>query len=176
VLSLGGTFFAGSFQSFWEKAETAAATAAGSRLAETNPLRQLLALYIHSAGIENGYGYFAPNVPSNYKLVFELHYRDGRVEYDLPSVANATTGLRITNLYDNIRAAQHPAVRELMMRMLAFAKWQEHPEAIRIRAIFGVANLPPLSAFRQGVKESYETLYAYDFSFKPPAAQPDLSP
>ena len=45
------------------------------------------------AGIETGYGYFAPNVPGGYRLVFELHYPDGRVEYELPSVSSAAAGL-----------------------------------------------------------------------------------
>ena len=61
--------------------------------AASNPVRQALATYLHIAGIETGYGYFAPNVPGSYKLVFELHYPDGRVEYELPSVSSAAAGV-----------------------------------------------------------------------------------
>ena len=58
----------------------------GQDLAASNPAREALATYLHIAGIESGYGYFAPNVPGSYKLVFELHYPDGRVQYELPHV------------------------------------------------------------------------------------------
>jgi len=45
------------------------------------------------AGIEVGYGFFAPNVPNNYKVVFELQYptitlnRSARVSDARPGLA-----------------------------------------------------------------------------------------
>ncbi len=98
----GPTIFPASFKSFSQKAETAVSVALGQHLAASNPIRQALATYLHLAGIETGYGYFAPNVPGSYKLVFELHYPDGRVEYELPSVSGAAAGLRIAGLLDTI--------------------------------------------------------------------------
>ena len=65
-------------------------------------MREALNTYVKLAGIETGYGYFAPNVPGGYRLVFELHYPDGRVEYELPSVRSAAAGLRIAGLLDSI--------------------------------------------------------------------------
>jgi hypothetical protein len=52
-------------------------------------VRNGITVYLHSAGIEAGYGFFAPNVPPNYKLVFELHYPDGRIDYEIPTVNSA---------------------------------------------------------------------------------------
>ena len=131
----------------------------------SNPVRQILGGYLHTAGIEAGYGFFAPNVPSNYKLVFEIHYRDGRIEYDLPSVSGAATGLRLANLLDNIGNTRYDPLREMMLKMLAYSVWREHSNATMIRAVFGFVNLPTATEFEHGKKESYEFLYAYDFHF-----------
>jgi hypothetical protein len=88
LVAQGPTIFPASFKSFFREAETAVSTALGQHLAASNPIRQAIVTYLHLAGIEAGYGYFAPNVPGSYKLVFELHYPDGRVEYELPSVTH----------------------------------------------------------------------------------------
>ncbi len=82
LIARGLTIFPSSFKSFAQKAETVADAVLGQHLAASNAVRQALATYLHIAGIETGYGYFAPNVPGSYKLVFELHYPDGRVEYE----------------------------------------------------------------------------------------------
>jgi len=144
----------------------------GQHLAASNPVRQALATYLHIAGIETGYGYFAPNVPGSYKLVFELHYPDGRVEYELPPVSSAAAGLRIAGLLDKIGRTHYEALRERLVKMVAKSIWQEHPEVKAIRAVFGSINLPSISEFEHGRRESYEFLYAYDFSRREEPAEP----
>ena len=145
----------------------------GQHLAASNPVRQALATYLHMAGIETGYGYFAPNVPGSYKLVFELHYHDGRVEYELPRVSSAAAGLRIAGLLDKIGRTRYDALRERLVKMLAQSIWREHPEVETIRAVFGSITLPNVSEFERGKRESYEFLYAYDFSLREEPAESD---
>ncbi len=135
-------------------------------------LRRALDFYTHATGIETGYGFFAPNVPDNYKLVFELVYPDGRTEVQLPAIGNDATGVRLVDLLDRLSEIEHPELRELMVRMLATNVWREHPEAAEIRAIFGLLRLPNLEAFQRGERATYDTLFAYDFTFAPPASQP----
>jgi hypothetical protein len=166
------TIFPASFRSFSQKAEKAMSVALGQQLAAANPVRQALATYLQVAGIEAGYGYFAPNVPGSYKLVFELHYPDGRVEYELPSVSSAAAGLRIAGLLDNIGRTQYDVLREHLVKMLALSIWREHPEVKTIRAVFGSIRLPSVSEFERGKRESYEFLYAYDFSLQNEPAKP----
>lgn len=165
VLARGRTVFPVSFRDFWQQAETITSAALGEDLAASNPARQALAVYMNSAGIEAGYGFFAPNIPNNYKLVFEIHYPDGRVEYELPQVSGAATGLRMATLLDYIGQTRYAPLRELLLKMLAYSTWQAHPNAMMIRAVLGFVTLPSAADFQRGQKESYEFLYAYDFRF-----------
>ena len=130
-------------------------------------------MYLHSAGIEGGYGFFAPGIPNSSKLVFELHYADGHVEYELPHVSSGAAGLRLISLLDYIGQTEYEPLRQLMLKMLAFAIWQEHPSATIIRAVYGYVEGPALSEGSGGTTESYHFLYAYDFSFP---SQPVASP
>lgn len=173
MVAQGPTIFPASFKIFSQKAETAVSVALGQHLAASNAIRQALVTYLHLAGIETGYGYFAPNVPGSYRLVFELHYPDGRVEYELPSVSGAAAGLRIAGLLDTIGRTPYDALREHLVKMLAASIWREHPEVKTIRAIFGSIRLPSVHEFEEGKRESYQFLYAYDFSLQNEAAKPN---
>jgi len=164
LVAQGPTIFPPSFKGYSQKAERVVSAVLGQHWTASNPVRQALATYLHIVGIETGYGYFAPNVPGSYKLVFELHYPDGRVEYELPPVSSAAAGLRIAGLLDKIGRTHYEALRERLVKMVAKSIWQEHPEVKAIRAVFGSINLPSISEFEHGRRESYEFLYAYDFS------------
>jgi hypothetical protein len=168
----GLTMFPTRFNAYSQKAEGVAAAALGRHLTASNPLRQTLATYLGIAGIDAGYGYFAPNVPDGYKLVFELHYPDGRVEYKLPRVNSPAAGLRIASLLDQIGRTRSDALREHMVKMLAGSVWREHPEVTTIRAVLEKMVQPTIADFKRGKEESYELLYAYDFSLGSESAEP----
>jgi hypothetical protein len=146
-----------------QRAEAIAATALTEGLDISNPVRQTVALYTHVAGIDSGYSFFAPNVPSSYKVVFEFHAPDGRVEYDLPEIGGEATGLRLGNLLDFIGETRYAGLREAMLRRLAYASWLHHPDATMVRTVFGIVSLPSAAEYQSGEREAYEVLYAYDF-------------
>jgi hypothetical protein len=166
ILSRSRTIFPPTFNSEWLKAE-----AIGSKILLQDqgmpaPLRKGLATYLHLAGNESGYGFFAPNVPGASKLVFELHYPDGRTESQVPAVTSDASGLRVASLLDKIARPQYDPLREVTIKMLATAVWREHPDANMIRAVLGIVVLPTPAEFERGVRESNEFLYAYDFAFR----------
>ncbi|MEY2558865.1 MAG: hypothetical protein QOE34_2290 [Verrucomicrobiota bacterium] len=165
LLGAGYTIAPHSLKPMWQKAEADTSAVLGESLDISNPLRQTVALYTHSAGTHAGYSFFAPNVPSSYKVVFEFHSPDGRVEYDLPEIAADATGLRLGNLLDFIGETRYAGLREAMLRRLAYASWQQHRDATLVRTVFGVISLPSAAEFRNGERESYDVLYAYDFRF-----------
>jgi hypothetical protein len=166
LIAQGPTILPSSFKSYSQKAETTVSIAVGQHLSASHPVRQALATYLHVSGIEASYGYFAPNVPGSYKLVFELHYRDQRVEYALPSVSSAAAAFRIAGLLDNIGRTRFDPLREHLVKVMAQFIWREHPDVETVRAIFGSVSLPSVREFEHGKRESYEFLYAYDFSLQ----------
>lgn len=165
------TLFPNSLQASWKRIAESVALPLGSNLSPRNPLREGLLAYLNLAGTESGYSYFAPNVPNNYKLVFQFHYPDGRTENELPAVSGRATGLRLATLLDAIADTDYEPLRAMMVKMLAFSAWQEHGDATRIRAVFGYVDLPTMDEFRRGQTQSYHFLFAYDFDFA--AAQPE---
>jgi len=152
------------FRAAAQRVEPIATGALGDNLSASNPLRRALLTYLHIAGIDRGYGYFAPNVPAGYKIVFELHYPDGRVEYELPAVNSGAAGLRVATLLDEIGRTRYDPLREYIIKTLAASIWRKHPGVKTVRAVFGLLNLPTPAEFEHGKRESYDFLYAYDFS------------
>lgn len=171
VLARGLTVVPAASRHYWQRAEDISSAALGQSLGPSNPVRRGIATYLNLAGIEAGYGFFAPNVAGGGKLVFELHYPDGRVEYEVPTVSSDASGLRVATLLDKIGRPRYAPLREVMVRMLTESIWREHSEAVMIRAIFGTVTLPSISEFEQGVRESNEFLYAYDFDFREPKSK-----
>jgi len=171
LLSTSRTVFPEQFKNSWRRAEQIASTPLGQRLLRSNPVRQILTGYLHLSGIEIGYGFFAPNIPNSYKLVFELRFPDGGVEYKLPRVSNAASVLRVATLLDMIGRTRSEAFRQTMVKMLADSMWREHADATMIRAIFGSVVSPSAAEFEHGKRESYEFLYAYDFSVTEKSSQ-----
>ena len=174
ILAQGYTGLPHWLDSYWRKAAEITTVALGQDLSLSNPVREAATAYLHGTGIETGYGFFAPNVPSSYKLVFELHYPDGHIEYDLPHVSGPAIGLRLTSLLDRIGRCEYEPLREVMLKMLAYSTWQQHPGAVTVRAVFGYVDLPNALELKEGKKETYNFLYAYDFTF--PSAPPDQRP
>jgi len=174
LVTQGPTILPSSFKGFSQKAEGIASIALGQRLAASNPVHRALTTYLHIAGIETGYGYFAPNVPGTYKLVFELHYPDGRMEYELPQVSNAAAGLRVMSLLDQIGRTKHDALREILVKMLAQSVWREHPDVKTIRAVLESVTLPSVREFEQGKRASNQVLYTYEFSVSEERNEPEV--
>ncbi len=97
--------------------------------------------------------------------MFELHYPDGRTEFELPQVSGRATGLRLATLLDVMAETEYEPLRAMLVKMLAYAVWQEHSEAVKARAVFGYVDLPTAAEFKQGKNESYHSLFVYDIDF-----------
>jgi hypothetical protein len=156
----------------WRSADAAVSTSLGERLPADNVWRQILAAYGNMSGIEGGYSYFAPSVPANCKLLFELSYPDRPVEYDLPHVKGAAAGYRVATLLDYLVLFHSIPLREAILKPLVYECWKQHPDATTIRAIVAVANLPTITEYKRGIEKSYDLAYSYEFRFRPKPAEP----
>src|ERR1700758_287702 len=92
--------------------ELMAAFVLGKEATASSPVRRGIATYLHAAGIQAGYSFFAPNVPNHHRLTFELFYDDGRVEYESPHVRSKAAALRLDSLLDKLAEERYDAVRE----------------------------------------------------------------
>jgi hypothetical protein len=148
------------------KAELIATWCLGKEAPASNPLRRGIATYLHAAGIQAGYSFFAPNVPNHHRLTFELSYDDGRVEYESPHVRSKAAALRLDSLLDRLPEARYEPVREALVKMLAFSVWREHPDVKKVRATLEAVQLPSVTEFEQGKTETLEPMFSFDFSLR----------
>jgi hypothetical protein len=146
--------------------EVVLASVLGKDLAASNPWRLSIATYLHAAGSQAGYGFFAPNIPAYHKLTLELYSDDGHIEYDVPHVQGRAAALRLDSLLDRLADPLYEPLREVTVKMLVLSVWQEHPGVKKIRAIFGSVNRPNISDFEHGKRESFQPLFSYDFSLR----------
>ena len=148
------------------KAELVAAWLVGRHAGGSNPLRRSIATYLHAAGIQAGYTFFAPNIPGYHKLIFELDYQDGRVEYESPHFKGKAAALRLDSLLTRLGDNRYEPLREVVLKMLALSIWRERPDVKKIRATFGSVSPPTISDFEHGKGESFQPMFSYDFSLR----------
>jgi len=146
--------------------ELVAAWFLGKQAAAHSTIRRGIATYLHAAGIQAGYSFFAPNIPGDHKLTFELYYQDGRVESVPPHVSGRAAALRLDSLLGRLADQRYEPIREVVVKMLALSVWRDRPDVKKIRAMFGVVSPPGIDDFEQGKGESFQPLFSYDFSLR----------
>jgi|SRR6516162_7781503 hypothetical protein len=166
LIAEGSTMLPPALDKYARKAELIAAWLLGKQAGASSPVRRGIATYLHAAGIQAGYTFFAPNIPGSHKLTFELFYEDGRVEYDSPHVRGKAAALRLASLLDRLADSRYEPLREVVAKMLALSVWREHPDAKRIRAVFGSVDTPSITEFEHGTGESFQPIFSYEFSLQ----------
>jgi hypothetical protein len=166
LIAQGSTILPAASDEYARKAELIATWCLGKEAGVSNPLRRGIATYLHAAGIQAGYSFFAPNVPSHHRLTLELFRNDGRVEYESPHVHGKAAALRLDSLLDKLQEQRYESVREALVKMLAFSVWREHPDVKKVRATFEAVHLPSIADFEQGKAETFEPMFSFDFSLR----------
>jgi hypothetical protein len=166
LIGEGSTILPSAWDSYARKAELGATWCLGKLASASNPLRRGIATYLHAAGIQAGYTFFAPNVPNHHRLTFELFYNDGRVEYESPRVRSKAAALRLASLLDRLPEERYEPVREAIVKMLALSVWREHPDVKKLRATFGSVDPPTIAEFKQGITETFQPMFSFDFSLR----------
>jgi hypothetical protein len=166
LIAEGTTILPSGLEKGAHKAELIAAFVLGKQAAATSPVRQGIATYLHAAGIQAGYSFFAPNIPDYHKLRLELYYEDGRVEYESPHLSSRAAALRLDSLLGRLADERYEPLREVVVKMLALSVWRERPEVKKIRATFGAVNQPGISDVEHGEVETFRPMFSYDFSLR----------
>jgi hypothetical protein len=147
-------------------AELLAAWLLGKHAASSSPVRRSVATYLHVAGIQSGYTFFAPNIPGYHKLIFELDHDDGHIEYESPHFSGKAAALRLDSLLARLGDNRYEPLREVVVKMLALSIWREHPDVKKIRATFGLVSPPSISDFEHGKGDFFQPMFSYDFSLR----------
>jgi hypothetical protein len=166
LIAQGSTILPSAWDEYARKAEVVASWCLGKETGASNPIRRCIATYLHAAGIQAGYSFFAPNVPSHHRLTLELFYENGRVEYASPHVRSQATALRLDSLLDRLAEQRYEPVREVVLKMLALSVWREHPDVKKVRATFEAVHLPSITDFEHGKAETLEPMFSFDFSLR----------
>ena len=77
----------------------------------------------------------------------------------------------MSTLLDQIGRIHYDPLREILLKMLAYSEWREHPNASTIRVVFGFVRVRSPAEVRLGKQTTYQFMYAYDFSF--PSKSPE---
>src|SRR5262245_24941454 len=166
LIAQGSTILPSVWDDYANKAELVPTWCLGKQGGSSNPIRRGIATYLHAAGIQAGYTFFAPNVPNHHSLSLELFHDDGRVEYESPRVRSKAAALRLDSLLDKLAEERYEPVREVLVKMLAFSVWREHPDVKKVRATFGSVNPPGITEFEQGKTETFQPMFSFDFSLR----------
>jgi hypothetical protein len=166
LIAEGATILPSSLEPYAHKGEIAAAWLLGKQAGASSPVRQSIATYLHAAGIQAGYTFFAPNVPGYHRLTLELVYDDGRVENESPRLHTKAAGLRLDSLLDRLAEERYQPIREVIVKMLAFSVWREHPDVKKVHAVFGSVTPPDIAEFERGKAETFQPIFSFDFSLR----------
>jgi hypothetical protein len=166
LIAQGSTILPAACNQYAHKAQLGATWCLGKEAAVSNPVRRSIATYLHAAGIQAGYSFFAPNVPSQHRLSLELFYDDGRVEYEVPRVRSRAAALRLESLLDRLAEERYEPVREALIKRLAFSVWRDYPDVKKARATFGSINPPGINEFEHGKTETFQPMFSFDFSLR----------
>ena len=166
LIAEGATMLPSALEPYARKAEVAAAWLLGKEAPAPSPLRQGIATYLHAAGIQAGYTFFAPNVPGYHRLTLELFYDDGHVEHESPHLRSKAAGLRLDSLLDRLAEQSYKPIREVIVKRLAFSVWRQHPDVKKIRAVLGSVTPPGIAEFERGKAETFQPIFSFDFSLR----------
>jgi len=166
LIAEGATMLPSALEPYARKAEVAAAWLLGKQAGTSSPVRRGIATYLHGAGIQAGYTFFAPNVPGYHRLTLELFYEDGRVEQESARLHSKAAALRLDSLLDRLAEQRYEPIREVLVKMLAFSVWREHPGVKKVRAVFGSVTPPGITEFEHGKAETFQPMFSFDFSLR----------
>ena len=166
LIAKGSTILPPASAEYARKGELVASWCLGKEAHASNPVRLAIATYLHAAGIQAGYTFFAPNVPSHHQLNLELFYDDGRVEHESPHVHGKAAALRLDSLLDRLAEERYEPIREVLVKRLAFSVWREHADVKKVRATFGSIDSPGMNEFEQGQTETFQPMFSFDFSVR----------
>ena len=135
----------------------------GVRLESTGAIGELVTYYGALTGAERGFGFFAPEVTTEARAVFELVDAKGtttirRLEDGVTS-ESALRMYSVTSQFWQALDSGDTAIRHSMAASLAGKMFARYPEAVQVSVKFDVYVIPTMEEFRDGVRPGWKRLY-----------------
>jgi len=135
---------------------------------DRGPIGEALYLYGQATGAGHGYGFFTGEINSGLRAEFDVDV-DGRME-----VARLETGqtreadIRIGNILGVLsRSVEDEPLRRAVAASWAGKVLARYPKATKIKVRMESLPIPPMEAFRSGVRYTWEPFYSAEFQRTP---------
>jgi hypothetical protein len=125
-------------------------------------LQRLARSYLHLAGAQAAYDFYAPDVPDCYRLKFDIHYADGSVDHQMLRAQSKAGALRIATFSANVAMDDYLPLRKVLLKMAASSIWRRHSQVEYICATLERGSLPAVND-RKLPTISFAPLESYDF-------------
>ena len=119
-----------------------------------------LATYRAYTGSDNGYGFFAPAVASEWRGLFEVCRADGRCEEAELPYGNPETAVLLSSIHGMLAYD----ARDVLAASLAATQVARVPDARTIVVKVQVYAVPTMAQTRAGQRARWRTAYAYAFT------------
>jgi hypothetical protein len=139
---------------------------ASDGLSEPSPSApmHLLRWYGRLSGADSRYGFYAPDVGSEYRARFVLQdnrgstWRDDFEQGPSPEARLRLQGI-IHWVFDDAVAQESPELRQRLMRSWAATMFTRHPNAVSLRILIEDYDVPTLAEYRAGRRPVWRILY-----------------
>lgn len=128
-------------------------------------LGKVILTYGTFSAANSGYGYFAPNVGTEFKARFAItdrsgaHYTDS-LESDLSDEAN----IRVANMFTLFRETlKDQSFQRGLVASWAGKMFERHPTADKVEVTVSLYNLPTMTEYHAGQRPSWKDIYVADF-------------
>jgi hypothetical protein len=141
------------------------AGAAKRKLPSLGRLNQPTALYLAFSGAHYSWGFFAPNIGSQFKTEFRVHLADGRVlEHSLGSRGPDEVLLRQTGLAATFWfGMQDTRIRRSLTASWAASEFTLNPDAKSVEVNVSAFYLPSMRQLRAGANQRWVPVYSAEY-------------
>ncbi len=143
--------------------------AAGLGLLPWRSLSRAVAIYGGYTGANMKYGFFAPNIGTQFRAFFDIVDKNGRREVDtLEKGVSSEAAIRL----GNVVALYASTVDQEKVRRVVAASWAgkmfgRHPGAREVWVRIEAYELPPMARYRLGARAEWREIYRARFEPDP---------
>lgn len=124
-----------------------------------------VSIFLSYTGFDTGYSFFAPNVASDFVLLFELKNDKGNVIENkiMPAFKNKESITRYTSVYNmfldkisaeggNLKENKYQQYLDIIVKQIAVSVKNENPDTASITARLYLYHYPDLKSYQKGEK------------------------